>query len=326
MTKLLYITSSSYSGSTLLAFLLNTHPGIFTVSEMVGWHFNDNEDFRCSCGERIHDCPFFKTIAAAFQTHGIPYKPNDFGTAFKLSGNERFNSYLTKNFPFYTSSKIEKLRNSILGCLPKFSAKLAQQDRANLTFIRTALEYSGATVFADATKDPHRLRFLSQIPELEIYVLYLVRDIHGVVNSNMQKKNWSARDSARVWLSDQKTIARLAHEFPRVLPVYYEDLCQQTNDTLARIHRFIGLDPMPYPGNFKGSEHHILGNVMRMRDMSAIELDTKWQRTLTAAEIATIDEEAHAFLARYSNDLAAPIVHHYLGVDGIGTVAKPASS
>ena len=67
----LYVSSSSYSGSTLLAFLLNTHPDIFSVSEMDGWPYGEKEAFRCSCGEILRECPFFRTVASDFAEHAL---------------------------------------------------------------------------------------------------------------------------------------------------------------------------------------------------------------------------------------------------------------
>lgn len=71
--KLLYVASSSFSGSTLLAFLLNTHPDIFTVSEMEGWNYGENEEFSCSCGNTLEHCPFFNEVAHTFQRDGLPF-------------------------------------------------------------------------------------------------------------------------------------------------------------------------------------------------------------------------------------------------------------
>ncbi|MBK7814091.1 MAG: hypothetical protein IPJ52_07155 [Rhodocyclaceae bacterium] len=111
-SRLLYVTSSSYSGSTLLAFLLNTHPGIFTVSEMIGWDFEDGEEFRCSCGATLDRCPLFVSIAKAFADHGLPFRTNRFGTAYQLVADERLNRYLTTNLPRSRNSTVERLRDT----------------------------------------------------------------------------------------------------------------------------------------------------------------------------------------------------------------------
>lgn len=311
-TKLLYITSSSYSGSTLLAFLLNTHPDICTVSEMIGWNFAPDEDFRCSCGEPIASCPLFSRIGTAFKNAGLPYAPNNFGTAFRLHDNERVNRLLAESLPVDTLSAFERPRDALLRHTPVFSAKLAQEYRANRLFVETALQYSGATAFVDASKNPYRLRFLARMQEFDLRIVHLVRDIRGQSLSNMKKKGWSARDAARSWIRDQHGISRILREFQSHHTVYYEDMCRETNNTLAAIHQLLGLEPMPYPGNFKGKEHHILGNAMRTREITDIVEDRKWEKGLSASDQRIIRDEAESYLRDNPNGYGADCIRHYL--------------
>lgn len=321
MPQFFYITSSSYSGSTLLAFLLNNHPGIFTVSEMIGWDFREDEDFRCSCGEKLNDCKFYRYVAQAFEKNGLPFRFNDFGTAFRLSRNERLNRYLTGNLPLIDNSGLEKLRDALLFHLPGPAGKLQTQVKANRVFIEASLEYSGSRIFADASKNPYRLRFLSRIRELDIRVIYLVRDIRGVALSNMRNRGQSVRQAARAWIQDQHRILRVASEFAPVHTVYYEELCSDVDKVLAGIHRLAGLDPLPYPGSFKSREHHILGNVMRMRDLNRIVADEKWRRELSAVDQSAILAEAKSYLEHHPEGYAASVIGHYLGTAGAGGLA-----
>jgi hypothetical protein len=246
-SRLLYVTSSSYSGSTLLAFLLNTHPGIFTVSEMIGWDFEDGEEFRCSCGATLDRCPLFVSIAKAFADHGLPFRTNRFGTAYQLVADERLNRYLTTNLPRSRNSTAERLRDTLVRRLPLLRNRLRRTEQANRVFVETVLAYSGASVFADVSKEPHRLRHLARIPEFKVAVLYLVRDIRGVVVSNMRERANDVRTAARIWLWDQHDIQRILQEFPGARTLYYEDLCQDVDRELAGMHAFLGLDHVPYP-------------------------------------------------------------------------------
>ena len=51
------IETSSYSGATLLAFLLGAHPQIATIGEMDGLIPRENPDeYFCSCGQLIKRC------------------------------------------------------------------------------------------------------------------------------------------------------------------------------------------------------------------------------------------------------------------------------
>lgn len=313
--KFLYVTSSSYSGSTLLAFLLNTHPQIFTVSEMIGWDFRDDQDFHCSCGESLDRCAFFTKVARTFWEHDLPFKINRFGTAFQLVDNERLNRYLTAGLPRCRNSSIERLRDTLVWHLPILRGRLNRIGYANRLFVDTALAHSGATVFADVSKDPHRLRQLARLPGLDLSVLYLVRDIRGVVVSNMRERANDVRTAARIWLWDQHDIARILQEFPGAHLLRYEDLCRNVDHELAKIHSFLGIEHVSYPGNFKGTEHHILGNSMRTREVSNIMLDQKWKSAIRREELHEIYDEALHFLTDNPTSPARPIVEHYLAAD-----------
>jgi len=54
MLKYVYLTSSGYSGSTLLSFMLGAHPCIATVGELSNSiENNDPDNYRCSCEKLI---------------------------------------------------------------------------------------------------------------------------------------------------------------------------------------------------------------------------------------------------------------------------------
>ena len=97
MSKLLYVCASQFSGTTLLSFLLNQHSEIATVGHTMGWSFKDPDKFRCSCGERIADCPLFRHVAEAYARAGLEFRPENFGTAFRVSTNPALNYYLTED-------------------------------------------------------------------------------------------------------------------------------------------------------------------------------------------------------------------------------------
>jgi hypothetical protein len=308
----LYITSSSYSGSTLLAFLLNTHPDIFTVSEMNGWHYGADKTFHCSCGQTLETCPLFTRISETFRAQGLPFDPRDFGTEYMLAGNERINRYLTGGLPAaITSTPLEVVRDVVIGRIPAFRRRLAAIDRINRLFIETALEWSGARTFVDACKDVFRLRHLRRIANVR--VVYLVRDIRGVVLSNleMNRSGWTARLAAKRWLQEQTTISRVLREFPRRMAVRYEDLCASPQEILASIHRFAALPPRAVPEDFKTVEHHILGNAMRLSAVSRIVNSERWKQDLPPAQRATIEQIGNAFVTRRPGHPVSELLRRY---------------
>jgi hypothetical protein len=311
MAKVLYMSCSAYSGSTLLSFLLNTHPEVVTVGHTMGWNFGPEEEFRCSCGSLLQECGFFRQIGRDFEEAGLPFDFRNFGTAYRVAGGERLNRWLTANLPLINSSAPERVRDRLLLALPGIGARLRQQDQANLVFFRSAVKQRGASVFVDNSHDPHRLRHLARVPELKLMCAHLVRDPRGVTLSNMTKKGWDPRLSTRRWLRHQSTIARVAGHYSEMIRIYYEDLCEDVDKTLETLYGFVGLPVVRFSGDFKLGEHHILGNVMRLRD-GKVSRDTRWKRELPAAEQRIVIDTARSWLNRHRNDPAAEIVEHYL--------------
>lgn len=323
MTQVLFITSSSFSGSTLLSFLLNTHPGIATVGEAEGWRTADLEKFRCSCGALLKSCPFFTAIAKVFEQNGLPFDPRDFGTGYRLVRNLRINRYLTEMVPFIRSSWLETLRDQIVRHTPVLAGRIERNDRANRLFVRTALALKGASVFVNANKSPFRLRYLRAIEDIDLKILYLIRDLRGVVTTFMENRRWDAAMATRMWIREQESIVRVLREFPGYLQIYYEDLCDDVDGTLARIHAFAGLPPRPFPGDFRSTEHHILGNSMRLESMGKIVRSERWKAKLSVDDLEAIRTTADTFIRHNTDHPVNGILRHYLSE---AAAAPPAAS
>jgi len=196
--------------------------------------------------------------------------------------------------------------------IPAFSRKISLTNRINHAFIDCALAYKGADVFVEnAAGNPFRLRLLRNIQELDVFSLHLVRDFRGVALSNMERRGWDPIMATKAWLRQQGDILRIAGEDRRTIRVYYEDLTTSTDETLAAIYRFVGLEPLPFDGDFKAVEHHVLGNVMRLKS-STIRPDTRWRTELSAEDIAAITATATSFSRRHPSHPVAEIVEHYL--------------
>jgi hypothetical protein len=311
--RVLYIASSSFSGSTLLSFLLNAHTRITTVGEMEGWKTADPERFRCSCGEVLKVCPFFQRMAEAFGRADLPFRmPNDFGTGYRLLDNTRLNLYLTEALPWIRHSALEKARDAIVRRLPPFAGRIRRNDRANVLFIRTALTLANADVFVNADKTPFRLRYLRRIAEFDLQVMHLVREPRGVALTFMENRGWDAGLAMRVWIREQRDILRILGEQPNTLRVYYEDVCDDTNAALARIERFAGVEPEAFGGDFRSADHHILGNAMRLDRVGSIVKSERWKTKLSAADLARMDTVARDFARAHPADPMVSILRHYI--------------
>ena len=309
--RVLYITCSSFSGSTLLSFLLNTHSSMVTIGHTTGWAFGPDEKFNCSCGEPLQECPFYQSIERAFSESGLPFDIRNFGTNYRLSANERLNDLLVGCLPYVRNSGLEKARDGLVQKIPRWSAILRQQDKANLVLMKSALEHARANVYVDNSHRPHRLRHLQRTGMFDLKVLHLVRDIRGVVLSHMKRRSWNAELATKVWMGEQSNALRIAKEFPHRMLLHYDDLCDDLDNALGRIHKFSGLEPSPFCGDFKRGEHHILGNDMRLRD-GIVSRDTRWQKELSKADLETISRTASEIMTKSGNQDLDELLRPYL--------------
>ena len=84
-TPFIFIASLPYSGSTLLAFLLAAHPQIATIGEMTGGiESEDPDEYRCSCGEKIKGCDFWRAVTAKMSAKNFNFDVAHFNTKFEL--------------------------------------------------------------------------------------------------------------------------------------------------------------------------------------------------------------------------------------------------
>ena len=80
---LVYILAPSYTGSTLLTFLLAQHKGIATIGELKATARGDLETYRCSCGSLMRECHFWEKVTDRMQKADVSFTLDDFGTHFQ---------------------------------------------------------------------------------------------------------------------------------------------------------------------------------------------------------------------------------------------------
>jgi hypothetical protein len=311
MDSVLYIASSSYSGSTLLSFLLNSHPDITTVGEMEGWEYAPGQRFLCSCGTELAACRFYRHMAESFQRAGLPFSFDRFGTAYRLTESPRLNRALVANLPGLRSSGLERSRDRLLNMVPGIAQRIRRCHEANRIFIRTSLSWSRAKIFVDATKDPYRTRFLVR-GGFDVRGVYLVRDPRGVAMSYMEHRDFGADFAAHRWLREQLTILRVMAELPLTVEVRHEDICAHPDETLGKMHLFAGLDPHAVPDDFREVQHHILGNVMRLGAGGRIVAGSRWKTGLSRADRHIIEHRLKSFTRRRPGHRLAAIIRRYL--------------
>jgi hypothetical protein len=280
-----YVVGSSHSGSTLIAFLADQHPQIASVGETAVKRRIRREGRasaqQCSCGERLDSCPFWQAIFADASAAGVPLSTTRWRTDYRFE-HPWLDAVLTRETSWFAW---RQGRRWATRHLPPFRTRTARVDSANVAFVRAVLTHQHAQVFFDTTKLLTRLTYLLDIPDLEVRVVRLVRDVRGFAAS-AQRRGESIETATSVWMKDQAAIDRVLAQRPHVRRtlVRYEDLCREPHETLQRLWEFCGVAPMEPSTTVRAREHHVLGNSMRMGDTITVRLDETWRSQLAPAD------------------------------------------
>lgn len=288
---LVYIASPSYSGSTLMTFLLASHPEAATVGELKAAGIGDVDRYDCSCGARIRECPFWRRVLGEFERRAASLDLADFGTHFCRRGSPLVDRLLRARV---RSLAFEAIRRLGLRVLPEGRRAHREILDRNRLFVEVVSGLKSARTFVDSSKDPNRLQYLLWAGYWPVKTLYMIRDGRGTTVSYMRHTGVPMEVAASEWrdtvMECDRVIARLARDTWLTVP--YEKLCRDPERTLDRAFRFIGLDPAQATRDFRSIEQHILGNAMRLGSNSEIALDERWRATLGAGDAATFERIA----------------------------------
>ncbi|MGQ0793025.1 MAG: sulfotransferase [Deltaproteobacteria bacterium] len=302
--NLLYISSTIYSGSTLLSFVLGAHPEIATVGEPpLGIHIKKfvTDEYQCSCGNFIRECLFWRRVTEDMRRKGFDFDVANFDLDFEMArSNQTLNRLLAGSLG---SNFIEQTRDYVLSSvIPSFGNKLKAQCEKNRAFVESVLKVTGRKCFVDASKEPLRIRYLAKVPSINLKVIHLIRDGRAFVNSFLNKEATShggrdkmsreavvkgAEYASVYWMKTYATTTRLAGLLPQdnYFRLIYENLCADTDAVLMKLFKFAGVDPEFKLSQYRSNDHHIIGNVMRLDSgNSEIKLDTKWRTQLGETE------------------------------------------
>jgi hypothetical protein len=286
-----YVVGAGHSGSTLVSFLLNTHPSVLSIGEMHAPSFvwRDTGFKMCSCGSPIKGCPFFRAMAGRFEAEGASFDPEGWDLQVRPYGNALLDRLAAGSL---RHTALESVRDALAWNLPGPGGRLRALAEANRRFVRHALELTGTDVFVDANKEPIRISFLRRAMDLPVRFVHLVRDPRAYANSRIRDRRIPAARAARDWWRTHSNAERLLATVPardRYL-LRYEDLCRDPGRVLGEVGEFLGVGPIAVPDDLGAAEHHIMGNKMRLsRDRTTrIRLDDSWKRALADGQVADV--------------------------------------
>jgi hypothetical protein len=285
----LYITGTGYSGSTLLAFLLDNHPEMISIGETVRSARVAAERRICSCGALFLQCPFFSKLEQQVSALDGSFTLTNWQTSFQLS------NYRLLDIPLMRPLRLvflEQIRDKLVPFWPGYQQRIHKISQRNVHLAGSAVAISGKKVFVDAQKDSIRIKFLHDIEQLDLRVIHLVRDVRGVVASVIKRHPRQDVGSATRWWYHTNMNSERARRYvspDRWLRLAYDELCADPQGAMNRISDFMGVKRTPMTKDFYEGEHHILGNRMRLKGGNGVvEPDVSWKERLTDRDLDII--------------------------------------
>jgi hypothetical protein len=278
----IYLAGNGRSGSTLLDLVLGRVHGCFSLGEMVWiWSRGFRENQLCGCGAPFGDCAFWSAVRrGAF--------PNDEEVP-AVSEMLRLHRRVVRrrHIPRMVSGRGGRDYHA---AFDRYTGHLGRLYRA-------IHEESGRRVLIDSSKSPVYLYALDRVPEVELWVVHLVRDPRAVAHSWSRKKlrpeihwerrympRYTLRKSARDWT--RNNIAAQLYRFvgPRYRRIRYEDFVREPRATLEPLLSDVGLPPGSV--DFLGDDgrvetavtHTVSGNPVRLQKNDVvIREDRRWK-------------------------------------------------
>jgi hypothetical protein len=300
--RVVFIAGSGRSGSTLLHNMLAQVDGLFGVGEVMEvWRRGVLHGKRCGCGERFSKCAVWTTVLRD------AVGDRDSVDAAQLAALT--DSFRTRHLP---SVFVQTMRRRRLRRLEEYLDVLRK------LYLAIASTTDGR-VIVDSSKNPAYAYLLTQLADVQVSVIHLVRDPRAVAFSWSRTKLYQADDASRdlmprktafesamVWNSRNIGTELVKPYAERYTRVRYEDVAAGPASAVRSILRWLGEhdgDVSFVDGDvvrFDRSNHSVFGNPVRFdRGAVTVSRDEEWRRTMSAREQKIVTATTWPLQIRY---------------------------
>lgn len=275
-----HMIATAYSGSTLLGTLLDSHPDIATVGELItpvrdGRVVREGGEYPCSCGAPLLDCPHFAALVVRCRERGVELDLLDYD--IRIDG-----------------SRIGRW-------LPGHRKRVARAMERCTTIARALLDVTDKRVFLDTSKDLAPVPHLARQPDLDLKVLHLVRDPRAYLHSTRKRRTVQAASLTRHWREVHSSSLELGEALgpERFLSLSFESFCARPGDSLEELCTFLDVEAFPLLERADEVVHHIMGNRARLAPVGEIRPDEAWREALPEADQHTCLRVAGSLASKY---------------------------
>ena len=303
INKYIYLTSSSYSGSTLLAAIMNAHPEIASVGELSAIEKVKNYDnYLCSCGKPFYECEFWNKFENELKRKSPELSINNVRSIYK----PEINKYLDRlALHLFKNGFLNDIRDLLINSIPAYNNYFKKATCDYIDLAKIILKIYNKNIFFDASKNPLRIGPLNKELGDKLKVIHLVKDGRGVLDSFLRyNPNVNEKKVIKNWVKLNKFINHKLKKLPEknIMVLTYYDLANNTEETLKKLTNFIGVAFEENLYNFNNYEHHILGNTkMRLSSTNDIIFDKKWKKTLTIEQLKLFESIGREMNSYYGN-------------------------
>lgn len=282
--KVVYVMGAGHIGSTILDIVLSSHPQLESLGEVSKFHrfgWLPDENRKCACGLSVYNCQFWTKVRQEW---------------IDMTGSEDAKRYmhLQPRFERTRSAWARLLRNK-LNRTPDFTEYLQGTE----ALYRAIKQTGGKKYLVDSSLTPKRAYAQTMNPNIDLYLIHLVRDGRGVIWSLMKpNKKIPARvyipapphRTTNYWISanlQSAWVYRSVEEQKRIM-IRYEDFVTNTSMILSQIGALIGEDLDGLIKNTKLTitnqvRHTVGGNRVRFQKDEDISItpDFTWMQNLS---------------------------------------------
>lgn len=295
--KLIYVAGYGRSGTTLLDIAVGQQKSVFAAGEITALsrHVWENDEY-CACRKTVSDCEFWGPVVERWKARNADTSVSQYGALLDRS-ESLFNPkrLFAKLIPSRDVSDFERLTGSLFD-------EIAAQ--------------SGTNIILDSSKLPGRASSIHANPNIEVYLVHVVRDGRGVAWSMMKPYSIKVEEGIQkelrpkpLWFTAVRwfvvnmgaEIMRWRLPKKRSIRVRYEDFVADPEATVKRIMALVGEEyVLPDHGaDVMKPGHQVAGSRHRMKDEIRINKDIGWKSKMPRAK------------QRLFSFLAAPLLWRY---------------
>ncbi len=304
MIDIVYIGGMGRSGSTLLERLLSQLQGCVAIGELRYLWYEDPTVARCGCGRLLVECDFWNEVSVKSE---VPFTADGFQEMLALQQHVDRLRYLP-----------HMVARPVAG--QSYSQRFEQYSETLRRVYHAALEVGNGQVIVDSSKDISMLYLLTQMSDVRLRLLHLVRDSRAVAYSwtktvvrphvvdqvtymNRYSPTWSSAD----WLYRNTLTEAARNRACDYLRLRYEDLIADPRGALRLAADFMGLPDAdlgfigPNKEVYLARETHtVVGNPMKFKPGGLqLRLDDAWRQALRPGDRRLVTALTWPLLRRY---------------------------